>query len=99
MQAVSMFEVTVIGHTTSLYSSSASWLISHLMNRGGDPANGLSVLLQNRVTIKLAQGLRNSTKTSVDREVSKYDRESRKFRNMLGICKHAMIDVILNLDL
>lgn len=64
-----ILEVATVGQTMSLYSSSASWLISQLMNRGSDPANVLSAYLQNRVTVELAQGLRNPTETSREFEV------------------------------
>lgn len=64
-----ILEVATVGQAMSLYSSSASWLISQLMNRGSDPANVLSAYLQNRVTVELAQGLRNPTETSRESEV------------------------------
>lgn len=53
------------------------------MNRGINPANGLSAYLQNRVTAELAKGLRNPTETSGECEVSVYD---RKDKTILGFC-------------
>lgn len=72
-----LLEVPTIGQAMSLYSSSASWFISQLMNRGSDPANGLSAHLQNRVTVVLAQGLKNPTETSRKYGVSVYEREDK----------------------
>lgn len=71
-----ILEVATIGQAMSLYSSSASWFISQLMNEGRDPANGLSANLHNRVTVELASGLRDPTEASGEYEVSVNDWEN-----------------------
>lgn len=59
-----VLEVAIIGlQAMWLYSSSTSWLITQLMKGEGDPANSLSALPPLGITVELAQGLGNPTKT------------------------------------
>lgn len=68
LQLFWLMKVAIIGlQPMWLYSSSTSRLITRLMKGEGDPANSLSALPPLGVTVELAPGLGNPTKTVRER--------------------------------